>query len=45
MRIDDGGPSHQLAPALASLPGGKAIIAWEDTRSGARRIRFVAGTP
>jgi hypothetical protein len=42
-RIDDGGPSHQLAPALAPLPGGKAIVVWEDTRSGARRIRFVTG--
>jgi predicted amidohydrolase len=43
MRIDDGG--HPLAPSIAPLPGGKAIIAWEDTRSGARRIRFVTGKP
>jgi hypothetical protein len=43
MRIDDGG--HPLAPSIAPLPGGKAIIAWEDTRSGARRIRFVMGKP
>ena len=46
-RIDDGGPgpSEQLAPALTSLPGGEVILAWEDTRSGARRIRAVAGKP
>jgi hypothetical protein len=44
-RIDDGGPSDQLAPAIAALPGGAILVAWEDARAGARRIRFVTGQP
>lgn len=46
-RIDDGGdgPSHQFAPAVSASARGRIIVAWEDTRSGRRRIRFVSGEP
>lgn len=44
LRIDDGGPrSNQYAPAMISLPGGRVVVAWEDTRTGARRVRWVTG--
>ncbi|UQA61850.1 hypothetical protein [Polyangium aurulentum] len=47
MRIDDGGdgPSYQTAPAAAGDGSGRVAIAWEDSRSGRTRIRWVVGTP
>ncbi len=46
-RIDDGGdgPSQQTAPTVAGDGLGSVIVAWEDSRTGQRRIRFVLGTP
>ncbi|MDI3286733.1 hypothetical protein [Polyangium sp. 15x6] len=46
-RIDDGGdgPSYQTGPAAAANGIGGMVAAWEDTRSGRRRIRWVAGKP
>lgn len=46
-RLDDGGdgPSYQTAPVVASDGQGSLLVAWEDSRSGKRRIRFVLGKP
>jgi len=46
-RIDDGGngASYQTAPAVAADGLGSLFVAWEDTRSGNRRIRFALGKP
>ncbi|MDI1443656.1 hypothetical protein [Polyangium sp. 6x1] len=46
-RLDDGGdgPSYQTGPAAAGNGLGGMVVAWEDTRSGRRRIRWVAGKP
>ncbi len=45
LRLDDGGEgqSLQFAPALAAS-GGRAVVAWEDTRSGRRQIRYLLVT-
>lgn len=45
-RVDDGGegPSYQTWPAIAASAS-DVVIAWEDTRSGRRRVRYVAGSP
>lgn len=47
LRIDDGGDgaSHQTAPVIAGDGAGSVIVAWEDARSGQRRIRFALGKP
>ena len=47
MRVDDGGdgPSYQTAPVIAGDGTGNVIVAWEDSRSGQRRIRFALGKP
>jgi hypothetical protein len=46
-RLDDGGegPSYQTAPTVAGDGQGALFVAWEDSRSGTRRIRFVLGNP
>lgn len=46
-RLDDGGngPSYQTAPVVAGDGQGSLLVAWEDSRSGKRRIRFVLGKP
>jgi len=46
-RVDDGGngASYQTAPAVAGDGQGSLLVAWEDSRSGTRRIRFVLGKP
>ena len=46
-RLDDGGdgPSYQTAPVVAGDGQGALFVAWEDSRTGKRRIRFVLGKP
>lgn len=46
-RVDDGGngASYQTAPAVAGDSQGSLLVAWEDSRTGTRRIRFVLGKP
>lgn len=46
-RVDDGGNgvSYQTAPIVAGDGQGSLFVAWEDSRSGQRRIRFVLGKP
>ncbi len=46
-RLDDGGdgPSYQTAPVVAGDGQGSLLVAWEDSRTGKRRIRFVLGKP
>ena len=46
-RVDDGGEgaSYQLAPVIAAAGGGRVVVAWEDSRSGRRRIHAAAGAP
>lgn len=46
-RLDDGGdgPAQHFAPAVAALSRERLFVAWEDTRSGRRQIRFVVGSP
>jgi predicted amidohydrolase len=40
-QVDDAGAAHvsAFAPALAAVPGGGFVVAWEDHRSGAGMIR------
>ncbi len=44
-RLDDGGDGagQELRPDLAVTASGRVIAVWEDTRSGARRVRVAAG--
>lgn len=46
-RLDDGGDgaSYQTAPVAAGDGLGGLFVAWEDSRTGTRRIRFVLGKP
>jgi predicted amidohydrolase len=46
-RVDDGGngASYQTAPVVAADGLGALLVAWEDSRSGTQRIRFVLGKP
>lgn len=46
-RVDDGGqgPSYQTALVAAGDGQGSLFVAWEDNRSGRRRIRFALGKP
>jgi predicted amidohydrolase len=41
-RVDDAGAAQALHPAIA-LSKKTAIVAWEDTRSGERKVRFTSG--
>jgi predicted amidohydrolase len=45
-RLDDGGdgPGQELQPDVVVLSNGRVVAAWEDTRSGVRRVRVAAAS-